>query len=1471
MKRHASMNRIYRLVWNATLGVMVAVAENAKGRGKSVSGRKLIAAALALTGGALMLPQAMAGPTGGQISAGTGVIAQAGSNTTITQTSQNLAINWLDFSIPANESVRFNQPNVSSVALNRVTSQNPSVILGNLSANGHVFVINPNGVLFGAGAQVDVGGLVASTLDMSDADLMAGKYVFSSSPGQARSSVVNQGTINIAPGGYVALLAPEVRNEGVIIADKGVALLAAGEKVTLHMNNGSLVAYSIDQGAIDALADNKQLIQADGGHIVMSAKAADALTTAVVNNTGVIRARTLQNVGGTIRLMGDMKIGTVNVGGTLDASAPTGGNGGIIETSAANVKVAKGANVTTAAAMGLNGTWLIDPADFTISSTVGPGFGDITGADLSALLALNDIVISTGPLVDINGQPLANFIDPVSGNPVSGVTTIDAAALLLGNFAPLPDPLGAPTNRPNNNLGGGVAGDIHVNDVVTWSANKLTLNAENNININANLNASGTASLALEYGQANVALGNTSNYYLHNGAKVNLPAGQNFSTKLGYDGATKVFTVITALGLDQNSLTMTDLQGINGNLAGNYVLGADIDATASSGWNVDPVTGGALGFTPIGGSNVAWTSAGGFTGVFDGLGHTVSNLTINTMNAPVVAPALPTASIYVGLFGQVAVGGLLQNVNLLDANIAGAGAVGALAGVNHGTINNSSTTVTVAATLAAPASGAVTGYGYGIVTAPTAMASTGGLVGANYGAVNDSSASGSVSGTLDGESVGGLVGINAGTVGGTLGIGSHSSAAVSSNGSISGSLGGLVGVNTGTINNSYATGSVTDNAIASGVSATMTSRVGGLVGYNNKGRLNNSYYDISAVALNGALGVLSAGGLYNSQYQAWTTTTTNLLVTDPLYHVAYNPLDIANYASLQMLPALPGALTAVYGISDVQGLQDMLAFSEDSGYSFQLTASVDLASAIPGAAAPGFFVPYFAGNFDGNNLTIANLSLTDATVSGVAALGMFGQTTDTANISNLGVTNATISVTSTGAMPAGAGGATASKVVGGLVGLNEGVIGNSYVTGTVSAVGEDNVGGLVGDNASTGQITFSHATANVTGATNVGGLVGVNEAPVLALALSANIDNSYAETGTVNGVANVGGLIGNNFGNVATSYSAENVTGTGSGVGGLVGINNSTVNPAALVTPSSITDSYSTGRVTGAGYTGGLVGTNYGNITNAYATGAVSGPVAGGLTGMDSGAGLVTNAFWDTLPATGTGQVASVTGTGLTTTQMHQQASFTGFDFTSATAPWVMYQGYTAPLLRSFLAPLTVTAGNVSKVFDGQTGINPNNVGLTYTDGNGVPVTPNFAALLFAAPNTGATFTGAGSAVGVYAITAPAPDLVLNQPANTGLYSTQQGYLISYATTAPATLTVTAAPVPPVPPATAVPLANALGAYYAGLQLNEKRHLKNDCEFDQTEDDCSKLPGVAKKHILTVKDGGISLPDNGAHLVLPQM
>ncbi|MDN5939990.1 MAG: filamentous hemagglutinin N-terminal domain-containing protein, partial [Salinisphaera sp.] len=137
-------------------------------------------------------------------------------------------IHWDSFNIGANALVNFHQPSLASVVLNRVaTAAGGSEILGQLSANGQVFLLNPNGVLFGRHAQVNVGGLVASTLNMSDADFLAGKHTFSRNGPAA--ALTNQGTLNAAEGGYIALLAPEVRNEGAISARLGTAILGAGE------------------------------------------------------------------------------------------------------------------------------------------------------------------------------------------------------------------------------------------------------------------------------------------------------------------------------------------------------------------------------------------------------------------------------------------------------------------------------------------------------------------------------------------------------------------------------------------------------------------------------------------------------------------------------------------------------------------------------------------------------------------------------------------------------------------------------------------------------------------------------------------------------------------------------------------------------------------------------------------------------------------------------------------------------------------------------------------------------------------------------------------------------------------------------------------------------------------------------------------------------------------------------------------
>jgi len=263
-------------------------------------------------------------PVGGVVSAGSASIAGGAGTVTVNQSSQNAAINWQSFSIGQTEAVRFVQPNSSSVALNRVLGPDPSSIFGSLTANGKVFLVNPGGILFGPGAQVNVGGLVASTRNITDGDFIAGNYRFAGAGG---GTVVNQGSIN-AEGGYVALLGASVNNEGLITARLGTVALAAGNAFTLDVAGDGLLNVAVNQGAFDALAANGGVIRADGGQVLLTALSAGDLLQSAVNNTGIIQAQTVENRNGTIRLLGDMQSGTVSVGGTLDASGTGAGQSG---------------------------------------------------------------------------------------------------------------------------------------------------------------------------------------------------------------------------------------------------------------------------------------------------------------------------------------------------------------------------------------------------------------------------------------------------------------------------------------------------------------------------------------------------------------------------------------------------------------------------------------------------------------------------------------------------------------------------------------------------------------------------------------------------------------------------------------------------------------------------------------------------------------------------------------------------------------------------------------------------------------------------------------------------------------------------------------------------------------------------------------------------------------------------------------
>jgi len=231
-----------------------------------------------------------------------------------------------------------------------VVGNDPSAIYGSLNANGTVMLVNPNGIVFGAGSRVDVGGLVATTANIRDDDFMAGRYRFAQASAKPGVQVINEGQISIKDSGLAALVAPAVQNTGVIQAKLGKVALAGANSFTLDFQGDGLLSFDagsvVDQlprdasGKPVALVDNSGKIQADGGTVLLTASAVKSVVDNVINTTGIISATSVGSQNGKIVLSGG-QAGVVAVGGALNASgAAAGQQGGKIVVTGQHVAVA---------------------------------------------------------------------------------------------------------------------------------------------------------------------------------------------------------------------------------------------------------------------------------------------------------------------------------------------------------------------------------------------------------------------------------------------------------------------------------------------------------------------------------------------------------------------------------------------------------------------------------------------------------------------------------------------------------------------------------------------------------------------------------------------------------------------------------------------------------------------------------------------------------------------------------------------------------------------------------------------------------------------------------------------------------------------------------------------------------------------------------------------------------------------------
>ncbi len=327
------------------------------------------AASAAALYGILNVSLAFGGPTGGQVVRGDADIGRAGGISTIRQASDKAVINWEGFSIDVGEAVRFLQPGGSSVTLNRVTGSDLSEIYGALDANGNIFLINPNGILFGRGSEINVGGLVATTHDIADDDFMSGNYAFTI-PGLPGSSVVNEGSISIAEGGLAAFVAPHVANNGIIAARLGRIALGSGEAgFSLDLYGDDLIKFAVSDEIARSLGltddsplgvENGGLISADGGTVLLTAETACEIVNDIITAGGEIRARSIEERGGRIILSGNGDGGVrISETAVLDVSGPDG-RGGSIEISGRDILVEGSLNASGAAGGGeilVGGDW----------------------------------------------------------------------------------------------------------------------------------------------------------------------------------------------------------------------------------------------------------------------------------------------------------------------------------------------------------------------------------------------------------------------------------------------------------------------------------------------------------------------------------------------------------------------------------------------------------------------------------------------------------------------------------------------------------------------------------------------------------------------------------------------------------------------------------------------------------------------------------------------------------------------------------------------------------------------------------------------------------------------------------------------------------------------------------------------------------------------------------------------------------
>lgn len=693
-----SLNHVYRLVWSQVNQVWTAVAETAKGQGKKSvvtdSRTKAAVQMQVLTGFKFKTVAALAGMLCANMvyALPDNIVTDYGSMTTKTsaaqmilnQTSQKYIGHTSGFNIASNESVYLNQP-VNGMALIRILGNNPTEIYGHLNATGQLFLINPNGVIFGGTANVSVGSIVASALNITNKDFLQNNFQFQA--GAVTGDVINRGVIKAKDDGYIVMLGKTVDNSGTLVANNGSVVLASAQTAVLDFYGNGLVKANLTAQAAEAVIKNSGRIQADGGLVQMATNA----RSAAINVSGIVEANQLVQRDGVIRLEGGDN-SSVTVTGQLIAQG-VNTTGGTIEVTGEQIAVMNGASLNASGDTG-GGTIMVggdyqgkNDAIYNATTTYVSSDASIVadaikqGDGGKVIVWANDLTgyfgnISSqggasggnGGFVEVSGKQNLEFqgaVNVAAVNGTGGTVLLDPANIILSN-ASTPSLFNQATGTPDISYAspgttttinvGKVSGfdqlylqatnDITVSNALTMTnlQGSILFQAGHDVNINAAVTAgSSTGSVQLEAGNnININANTTSGQFgtvtltadADNSGAGNIAIGANITGSAGVT-LSAVNITHTAGNINTTGNTTLGLAGsVTINATGDVDLGnANINAYGTTYGSAAGANGGTVNITANSFSMTGnINTSGSDSAVNNGIGGQGGAVTINTAN-----------------------------------------------------------------------------------------------------------------------------------------------------------------------------------------------------------------------------------------------------------------------------------------------------------------------------------------------------------------------------------------------------------------------------------------------------------------------------------------------------------------------------------------------------------------------------------------------------------------------------------------------------------------------------------------------------------------------------------------------------------------------------------------------------------------------------------------------------------------------